>query len=98
QVRRKAEAFFICAVPLGHRRIGWLPVGCHASRTSDRFDHPKRRSPCGSPEQGVLGRIICLLGRSKQKERSTYTRLASDDRRNQVALSAWRPRSLEDQP
>jgi hypothetical protein len=29
---------------LGHRGIDWLPVSCHASRTSDRYDHPKRRS------------------------------------------------------
>ena len=43
---RKAESFFICAIPLGHRFIGWLPVSCHASRTSDRYDRPKRGRPC----------------------------------------------------
>jgi pimeloyl-ACP methyl ester carboxylesterase len=42
----KAESFFICAIPLGHRCIGWLPVSCHASRTSDRYDRPKRGRPC----------------------------------------------------
>jgi len=35
-----------CAIPLGHRFIGWLPVSCHASRTSDRYDRPKRGRPC----------------------------------------------------
>jgi pimeloyl-ACP methyl ester carboxylesterase len=37
---------FICAIPLRHRFIGWLPVSCHASRTSDRYDRPKRGRPC----------------------------------------------------
>src|SRR5881398_715011 len=46
KVHRKAESFFICAIPFGHRCIGWLPVSCHASRTSDRYDRPKRGSPC----------------------------------------------------
>src|SRR5947208_3779125 len=46
KVHRKAESFFICAIPLGHRFIGWLPVSCHASRTSDRYDRPKRARPC----------------------------------------------------
>ena len=31
---------------LRHRFIGWLPVSCHASRTSDRYDRPKRGRPC----------------------------------------------------
>jgi pimeloyl-ACP methyl ester carboxylesterase len=43
---RNAQSFFVCAIPLGHRCIGWLPVSCHAFRTSDRYDHPKRRRPC----------------------------------------------------
>ena len=46
KVHRKAESFFLCAIPLGHRCIGWLPVSCHASRTSDRYDRPKRGRPC----------------------------------------------------
>ena len=46
QVHRKAESLFICAIPLGHRCIGWLPVSRHASRTSDRYDRPKRGRPC----------------------------------------------------
>src|SRR6266496_1425614 len=46
KVHRKAESFFICAIPLRHRFIGWLPVSCHASRTSDRYDRPKRGRPC----------------------------------------------------
>ena len=46
KVHRKAESFFICDIPLGHRFIGWLPVSCHASRTSDRSDRPKRGRPC----------------------------------------------------
>src|SRR6267143_104175 len=25
---------------------GWLPVSCHASRTSDRYDRPKRGRSC----------------------------------------------------
>src|SRR5215831_1235062 len=46
KVHRKAKSFFICAIPLGHRFIGWLPVSCHASRTSDRYDRPKRGRSC----------------------------------------------------
>jgi esterase/lipase len=46
KVHRKAESLFICDIPLGHRLIGWLPVSCHASRTSDRYDRPKRGRPC----------------------------------------------------
>src|SRR5215831_7271891 len=46
RVHRKAESFFICAMPLGHRFIGWLPVSCHASRTRDRYDRPKRGRLC----------------------------------------------------
>ena len=33
-------------IPRGHRGIRWLPVSCHASRTSDRYDRPKRGRPC----------------------------------------------------
>src|SRR5204863_2054427 len=46
KVHRKAESFFICTIPLGHRFIGWLPVSCHASRTRDRYDRAKRGRPC----------------------------------------------------
>src|SRR5260370_32073870 len=42
KVHRKAESFFISAIPLGHRLIGWLPVSCHASRTRDCYDRAKR--------------------------------------------------------
>src|SRR5438094_5579530 len=46
KVHRKAESSFICAIPLGHRFISWFPVSCHASRTSDRYDRPKRWRSC----------------------------------------------------
>ena len=36
----------VCTIPLGHWFIGWLPVSRHASRTSDRYDRPKRGRPC----------------------------------------------------
>ena len=42
----KAESFFLCAIPLGHRFISWFPISCHASRTSDRYDRPKRWRSC----------------------------------------------------
>src|SRR6267143_933317 len=37
KVHRKAESFFLCAIPLGHWFIGWLPVSRHASRARDRY-------------------------------------------------------------